>query len=102
MVFCTRGGFWPPFLLFLAFCLGYSALAGAIPSYVAPLSAGSGIPEIKAYLNGVRIRGEPCAHADSAVSPVNIPCGVPFVSCILLINNLLAEQTSADSLLDPI
>ena len=55
----TRGGFWLPYLTLLAFCLGYCALAGAIPSYIAPLSAGSGIPEIKAYLNGVRIRGAP-------------------------------------------
>jgi chloride channel 7 len=56
-----RGGFWAPYLAYLAFCLGYCALAGAIPSYLAPLSAGSGIPEIKAYLNGVRIRGAPVA-----------------------------------------
>lgn len=57
----ARGGFWLPYLTLLAFCLGYCALAGAIPSYVAPLSAGSGIPEIKSYLNGVRIRGAPVA-----------------------------------------
>lgn len=40
-------------------------------SFVAPLAAGSGIPEIKTYLNGVHIKGEtsPC---------LSLPCGVPL------------------------
>ena len=53
-----HGGFWAPYLTFLAFCLGFAALSGALVSFGAPLAAGSGIPEIKTYLNGVRIRGK--------------------------------------------
>ena len=41
----------------MAFCLSYSALSGALVSFSAPLAAGSGIPEIKTYLNGVHVRG---------------------------------------------
>ena len=52
-----RGGFWLPYLTQLAFCMGYSGLSGAIVSYLAPMAAGSGIPEIKSYLNGVHIKG---------------------------------------------
>ena len=52
-----RGGFWLPYLIQLAFCMGYSGLSGAIVSYLAPMAAGSGIPEIKSYLNGVHIKG---------------------------------------------
>ena len=90
MVYCSRGGFWPPYLAFLAFCLGYCTLAGAIPSYIAPLSAGSGIPEIKAYLNGVRIRGGGCCSCYCTVPllaartlPASMnrpPCHAPEVS----------------------
>lgn len=32
-------------------------MSGSLVSWGAPLAAGSGIPEIKTYLNGVRIRG---------------------------------------------
>lgn len=51
--------------MFMAFCLGYSALSGALVSFGAPLAAGSGIPEIKTYLNGVHVRGaaHPKTHA---------------------------------------
>ena len=51
------GGVWKPYAVFMAFCLGYSALSGALVSFGAPLAAGSGIPEIKTYLNGVHVRG---------------------------------------------
>lgn len=49
--------FWPPYLAFLFFNMGFSLLSGCLVSFVAPLAAGSGIPEVKAYLNGVRIKG---------------------------------------------
>ena len=55
-------GFWRPYSVFMAFCLGYSGLSGALIAFGAPLAAGSGIPEIKTYLNGVHIRGEPPAR----------------------------------------
>ena len=34
-----------------------AAVAGGLVSYVEPLAAGSGIPEMKTYLNGVHLRG---------------------------------------------
>ncbi len=36
----------------------FAAVCGCIVAWGAPLAAGSGIPEIKTYLNGVRIPGE--------------------------------------------
>jgi H+/Cl- antiporter ClcA len=52
-----------------------AGLSGCIVSFVAPLAAGSGIPEIKTYLNGVHIKGEtdPC---------LSLPCHVPFRTLI--------------------
>ena len=52
-----------------------AGLSGCIVSFVAPLAAGSGIPEIKTYLNGVHIKGEtdPC---------LSLPCYFPFRTLI--------------------
>ena len=35
----------------------FAAVAGGLVSYVEPLAAGSGIPELKTYLNGVHLKG---------------------------------------------
>ena len=51
------GGFWAPYLTFITFCMGYATIAGCLVSFGAPLAAGSGIPEVKTYLNGVHIKG---------------------------------------------
>lgn len=51
------GGFFRPFMVYLSFSVGYAFVAAALVSYVEPLAAGSGIPEIKTYLNGVHIKG---------------------------------------------
>ncbi len=37
--------------------MGYATVAGCLVSFVEPLAAGSGIPEIKTYLNGIHIKG---------------------------------------------
>jgi chloride channel 7 len=50
-------GFWRPYFSFIALTLLYAACAGGLVSYLEPLAAGSGIPEVKTYLNGVHIRG---------------------------------------------
>ncbi|CAL5218915.1 g661 [Coccomyxa viridis] len=54
----SRGGFWRPYLAFIGICLLYSGISGALVSFGSPLAAGSGIPEIKTYLNGVHVKGE--------------------------------------------
>ena len=53
----STNSFWPPYLAFLFFNMGFSFMSGCLVSFAAPLAAGSGIPEVKAYLNGVRIKG---------------------------------------------
>lgn len=52
-----HGGFWAPYMVWLVFTMGYSALSAFLVTSFAPLGAGSGIPEIKTYLNGVHIKG---------------------------------------------
>ena len=57
------GGFWGPYIVWLCFTIGFSTISGCIVSFVAPLAAGSGIPETKTYLNGVHIKGGSCTPA---------------------------------------
>ena len=52
----TTGGFWGPYSTFIVISLGYGVVAGSLVSFVEPLAGGSGIPEIKTYLNGIHIR----------------------------------------------
>jgi hypothetical protein len=46
------GGFFGPFFLYVAISGAYALVAGGLVSFLEPLAAGSGIPEIKTYLNG--------------------------------------------------
>ena len=55
------GGFWAPYIVWLCFTMGYAALSSYLVTTFAPLGAGSGIPEIKTYLNGVHIKGTPAS-----------------------------------------
>ena len=59
------GGFFAPYIVWLCFTIGFSTISGCIVSFVAPLAAGSGIPETKTYLNGVHIKGGCCTPACS-------------------------------------
>lgn len=61
----NAGGFWAPYIAFLFFTMGFSALSGSIVSFIAPMAAGSGIPEVKSYLNGVHIKGTLCKKYDT-------------------------------------
>ena len=56
-VVANHGGFWAPYMVWLCFTMGYAALSAYLVTSFAPLGAGSGIPEIKTYLNGVHIKG---------------------------------------------
>ncbi|KAL2249487.1 UNVERIFIED_CONTAM: putative chloride channel-like protein CLC-g [Sesamum indicum] len=49
------GKFMVAFLVFTSSNLGLTLLASLITAFVAPEAAGSGIPEVKAYLNGVDV-----------------------------------------------
>lgn len=42
------------FFLFMFFCLLYASVAGFL-CWLEPTAAGSGIPEVKAYLNGINL-----------------------------------------------
>ena len=47
--------FWIPFVCYIFGNLLLVSIAGALVSFVEPLAGGSGIPEIKCYLNGIKI-----------------------------------------------
>ena len=64
-----------------------AGVSGCIVSFVAPLVAGSGIPEIKTYLNGVHIKGETNAC-------LSLPCDVPLK--ISSLQSLSASHFSLD------
>jgi len=51
------GGFWAPYATYVFISLLYASVAACLVSFVEPLAAGSGIPEIKTYLNGIHIKG---------------------------------------------
>ncbi|KAJ0746597.1 putative chloride channel, voltage gated, chloride channel, core [Helianthus annuus] len=51
MMFANR--YWAAFFLFAAVNLGLTLFAVLITTLIAPETTGSGIPEVKAYLNGV-------------------------------------------------
>eukprot|EP00798_Chlamydomonas_sp_ICE-L_P018730 gene18730-25261_t len=46
-----------PYLVFISFAALYGAVAGFCGSFLSKQAAGSGIPEIKVYLNGIHVRG---------------------------------------------
>ncbi len=48
-----------PYLVFCAFCVAYSSVSGSLVACGSAAAAGSGIPEIKTYLNGVHVPGDP-------------------------------------------
>lgn len=55
-VIYRSGGFLAPYCTYMAFVILYALGAGALVSYGEPLATGSGIPELKTYLNGVHLK----------------------------------------------
>ena len=53
----SNGGFFHPFFVFVGTSAAFGAAAGLVVALGSPLAAGSGIAEIKTYLNGIHIRG---------------------------------------------
>lgn len=47
--------YWNPFLVYLAFNLVLVGVASFLIVFVEPAAGGSGIPEIKSYLNGIKV-----------------------------------------------
>ena len=84
-----RGGFWAPYLTFITICVSYASVAGCLVSFGAPLAAGSGIPEVKTYLNGVHIKGECsgrsitaiCLQSSQIVLLVKLSMSAPWSNC---------------------
>ena len=85
--FCAlhAGGFLSPFCMYVGISLLYASVAGALVSFVEPLAAGSGIAEVKTYLNGIHIRGLLAVGA-----PLTTCCGCIHKTCSLI---LLAAST---------
>lgn len=81
------GGFASPFFMYLGISLLYACVAGALVSFVEPLAAGSGIAEIKTYLNGIHIRGLlavynfPLCQCFALLGPPSQTCDSLFVIC---------------------
>ncbi|XP_021772662.1 chloride channel protein CLC-c-like [Chenopodium quinoa] len=48
-----QGSYFKAFLAFAGLNITFAAAAGSLCAFLAPAAAGSGIPEVKAYLNGV-------------------------------------------------
>ena len=45
-----------PLFIFVSLAVAFTCVAGGLVAYVEPLAAGSGIPEVKTYLNGVHMK----------------------------------------------
>lgn len=74
------------FKAFLAFAgcnMAFACIAGALCAYIAPAAAGSGIPEVKAYLNGI--------DAPSILAPSTF-----FVKVIVLFNYIVSYDLDID------
>ncbi|XP_053401243.1 H(+)/Cl(-) exchange transporter 7-like [Mercenaria mercenaria] len=55
---CAKEGcLWQPALIWVGINIGVTVLGSVLVVYLQPLAAGSGIPYIKSYLNGVKIPG---------------------------------------------
>lgn len=53
---CVTGGcLWVPYLMWLVLNIVPVFIGAVLVSYVEPIAAGSGIPQVKCYLNGVKI-----------------------------------------------
>lgn len=78
------------FKAFLAFAgcnIAFATLAGTLCAFVAPAAAGSGIPEVKSYLNGVD------APSILAPSTLFVKVSIWLKFCCLLDMDGPGEQT---------
>lgn len=46
---------WLPYILWLSLNLGPVLIGAVLVAYVEPVAAGSGIPQVKCYLNGIKM-----------------------------------------------
>ncbi|CAE8601019.1 unnamed protein product [Polarella glacialis] len=99
-----------PYLVFLAFSLACASVAGALVCFVEPLAAGSGIPEIKSFLNGVNVPRvlRPLTLVAKGVGVIfsvaaGLPCGKegPMIHCGAIMG-ALASYAFSGPLLRPI
>ncbi|QDZ22769.1 chloride channel protein [Chloropicon primus] len=62
-----------PLFIFVSTSAAFTCVAGGLVAFVEPLAAGSGIPEVKTYLNGVRMKN--LLHIKTLVAKL---CGIMF------------------------
>jgi chloride channel 7 len=55
LALCGNGCWWGPLVAFVGINLGAVLIASTLVTFVEPAAGGSGIPEIKCYLNGVKV-----------------------------------------------
>ena len=51
----SEGCLYIPYLQWLGICIGFAVIAALLVTYGEPVAAGSGIPLVKCYLNGINV-----------------------------------------------
>jgi len=51
----TKGCLWLPYMMWLVLNIVPVLIGAILVSYIEPVAAGSGIPQVKCYLNGIKI-----------------------------------------------
>eukprot|EP00930_Biecheleria_cincta_P071328 TRINITY_DN58845_c0_g1_i1.p1 TRINITY_DN58845_c0_g1~~TRINITY_DN58845_c0_g1_i1.p1 ORF type:complete len:900 (-),score=127.65 TRINITY_DN58845_c0_g1_i1:49-2748(-) len=95
------------FLQYLAFvgpCLVLAGIAGILVCFVEPLAAGSGIPEVKCYLNGVDLKNVVNFRTYLAKAPgvmcsvsAGLPCGKegPMIHSGAILGSTISQASTA-------
>ncbi|KAG2484944.1 hypothetical protein HYH03_016330 [Edaphochlamys debaryana] len=97
-------GFFVPWLAFAGLAALYAGLAGLLVTRIAPVAAGSGVPQMKAWINGVTVPGA-VAPTTLVVKGVGVTLSIaaglvagkegPFIHCGGILGFLTAQGGSA-------
>lgn len=92
------------YLAFVAPCLVLAGIAGTLVCFVEPLAAGSGIPEVKCYLNGVDLKNVVNFRTYLAKAPgvmcsvsAGLPCGKegPMIHSGAILGAAISQASTA-------
>ena len=64
------------FLYFAGLAVAYVLVAAVLVAYIEPVACGSGIPEMKGYLNGAKCALKPAPRPARPATPVDSRCAV--------------------------